>query len=204
MTREKIDDHLSYKCDINQFFNHSSKLGICVIESPLESSNYDMHESKMVTGIHFPPENSACMFFHSLDDCQNVDNNINEISPSKIICNIIDIKDNNSCMLEVKWKEDNPHIFSDISKKLIAVRNERKKYLTLLLKKSFRKKNFNYPLFMSIFNDCTQHGFINITPKCPIYLMLNRKNKNPSEFKGQISILSTNYKHCLDLYVKIE
>ncbi|KAF0512892.1 hypothetical protein F8M41_017882 [Gigaspora margarita] len=89
MTKEKIGDHLSYKCNIDQFFNHSSKLGICVIESPLESSNYDMHESKMVTGIHFPLENSTCMFFHSLDNCHNVDNNINEISPSKIICKYV-------------------------------------------------------------------------------------------------------------------
>ncbi|KAF0512888.1 hsp70 family protein [Gigaspora margarita] len=49
MTRVKIDDHISYKCDVDQFFNHSSKLGICVIEGPLESSNYDIYESKMVT-----------------------------------------------------------------------------------------------------------------------------------------------------------
>ncbi|CAG8460380.1 10941_t:CDS:2, partial [Gigaspora margarita] len=80
-------------------------------ESPLESSNYDIYDSKMVTGIHFSSKNSACMFFHSLDNCHNVDNNINEISPSNIIFNMIDIKNNESCMLDVEWKNKNPHYF---------------------------------------------------------------------------------------------
>ncbi|CAG8635139.1 1066_t:CDS:2, partial [Dentiscutata heterogama] len=173
-------------------------LGICVIQSPSESSNYDIYQSKIVTGIHFFSENSseksACMFVHDLDNCNIVDNIINEISPSKIMCSIIDIKDNKPCMLEVEWKKCGRHnLFSDISKKLIVC-NEHKKYLTSLLEECFREERIDYPLFMSIFNNCSQHGFINITPKCPIYFMLNRTNNSPSEFKGHISILSTRYK----------
>ncbi|CAG8599112.1 6240_t:CDS:2, partial [Dentiscutata erythropus] len=183
MAKVKIDNHLSYKCPIEQFFNHSSKLGICVIQCPSESSNYDVYQSKMVTGIHFSPEKLACMFVHDLDDCTNVGNTIDEISPSKIICSIIDIKDNKSCMLEVEWKNSGRHnLFSDISKKLIVC-DEHKKYLTSLLEECFREERIDNPLFMSIFNNCSQHGFINITPKCPIYFMLNRTNNTPSEFK---------------------
>ncbi|CAG8704585.1 10690_t:CDS:2, partial [Scutellospora calospora] len=116
-----------------------------------ESSNYDIFESKIVTGVHFSPEESE--------------------ESEKSACGM----------------EKNKALFSDIAKKLILVNKEDKELLNSLLEECF-------PLFMSIFNNCKHHGFINITPKFPIYLTLNRTDNSSSEFRGHISILSMKYK----------
>ncbi|RIB28976.1 hypothetical protein C2G38_2057922 [Gigaspora rosea] len=175
---------------INSLSNHS-KLGISVIEGPKVSSNYCTHKSKIVTGSHFSSEDSACLFIHNPDN--------NNIESLKIVYGII--KNARCGLLKVKWEEKkNMNILnilsrSAISKELIACGEDRESFksifknLCVKLTNEQEKYKFCYPLLINIINDCNHHGFLNITPKCPLYHSLNLTNSENLNFEGQISYL---------------
>ncbi|CAG8519702.1 6023_t:CDS:2, partial [Gigaspora margarita] len=123
---------------------------------------------------------------------------INSLSNhSKLGISLIEVPKNARCgLLKVKWEENkNMNIFScsAICKKLIACGEDRKSFesifknLCVKLTNEQEKYRFCYPLLINIINDCNHHGFLNITPKCPLYHSLNLTNSENLNFEGQIS-----------------
>ncbi|CAG8516425.1 29773_t:CDS:2 [Gigaspora margarita] len=162
---------------------------MCVTECPDGPSEYNLYKSKVVASVHFSSENSACLLVHNLDKENNV-NDDNYIK-AKILFGYIDkesLKRLTATIIDVNIKHD---------------RTLKKEWKSLLagdenfISSDGKRKNFIYPLFMNVTNNCrlvnaipnnncNQHGLVIATPKHLIYHPLFSENLN---FEINVSIL---------------
>ncbi|CAG8670535.1 15726_t:CDS:2, partial [Dentiscutata heterogama] len=118
---------------------------MCITECPDDGpSKHNLYKSKVVTSIHFSSESSACLLVHNLDK----ENNVN---------------DDNYIKTKILFGYINKDSLERLNKKIIAVNikpNKPQTWESLLggdenfISSDGKRKNFIYPLFMNVTNDC--------------------------------------------------